>query len=188
MDKTEIGDLLKRLDLSAIADEGDKLRECEFFLDLASNESDRARFRWLLSAFLNAVYSYFETNALQANMAITTEDGRELPDDEALETLRAFVAVTARNTKKGLRVDTQGFDPVIGRLYKIRAAATHHLPLSIMATGPNLPEDYHFGYMRGEGESVLQRSTRSCSHCPARTAEIVIVWAWRSGKIRGRTK
>jgi hypothetical protein len=155
MDKTDIDDLLERLDLSAIADQGDKMRECEFFLGMASDEADRMRFRWLISAFLNAVYSYFETSALRANLAITTEDGEQVADDDALEALRAYVAVTTRNTRKGLRVDTQGFGPVMNRLYKIRAAATHHFPLAIMAAGPNLPEDYHFGNMRGEGEPVL---------------------------------
>lgn len=155
MDKDDFDDLLKRLDLSAIADPGDKVRECEFFLGLATAEADRERFRWLITAYLNAVYSYFETRALYAHLAITTEDGEQIADDEAVDKLRAFVEVSTRNTKNGLRVDTAGLDPVLKHLYKIRAAATHHFPLSIMAASPNLPEDYHFGRMLGEGEPIL---------------------------------
>ena len=154
--KNDFSDFLSRIDMGAIADPGDKVRECEFFLGLASAEPDQIRFRWLISAFLNAVYSYFETNALYANLAITTEEGDQIADDEAVAKLRAYVEVTTRNTKKGLRVDTSALDPVLKRLYEIRAAATHHFPLSIMATGSNLPEDFHFGSMRGEGEPVMK--------------------------------
>jgi hypothetical protein len=39
-------------------------------------------------------------------------------------------------------------------LQKVQKAATHHYPLSIMAAGPNLPEDFHLGSMRGEGEPL----------------------------------
>jgi len=161
VDESNINDLLARLDMSAIANPGDKMRECEFFLGLASVEQDRTRFRWLISAHLNAAYSYFETNALYANLAITTENGEQIADDGAVDRLREYVKVTAKPTKKGLRVDTNALDPVLQRLYKIRAAATHHFPLSIMATGPNLPEDFHFGNMRGEGEPVLDLCRRA---------------------------
>lgn len=40
MDKHDFDNILNRLDMSAIADQGDKMRECEFFLGLASTEPD----------------------------------------------------------------------------------------------------------------------------------------------------
>ena len=55
---------LDRLDITAIESAANKVEECRFFLGLASIETDHARFRWLLSAFLNAAYSYFEMAAL----------------------------------------------------------------------------------------------------------------------------
>ena len=62
---------LNLLDIAAIADPGDKLAECEYFLALAEQETDRERFRWTISAFFNAAYSYFETSALAAYVALT---------------------------------------------------------------------------------------------------------------------
>ena len=40
-------DWLNLLDLDAIADPSDKLAECEFFLELATQENDKDKFRWL---------------------------------------------------------------------------------------------------------------------------------------------
>lgn len=154
VNKNDINELLRRIDLSAIADPGDKMRECQFFLGLAEAEPDRTRFRWFITAYLNAVYSYFETSALRSSNAITTATGEQIADDSAMESLRAYVEVIT-NPKKPYHVKTTGLNPVIQRLYKVRAAATHHFPLSIMAAGPSLPEDFHFGNMRGEGEPIL---------------------------------
>jgi hypothetical protein len=148
-------DILDCLDLEAIADPGDKIRECEFFLGLASYESDRVRFRWLISAYLNAVYSFFETTALYASVAFADPtSGEPIEDTEAVEKLRIYVRV-AQNVKNPYYVKTAGLHPVIARLYEVRKAATHHFPLSIMAAGPNLPEDFHFGSMKGQGEPLL---------------------------------
>ena len=148
-------DILNRLDLSAIADPGDKVRECEFFLGLAESEADRTRFRWLISAYLNAVYSYFETSALYAAAAfIDPETGEPVEDSEAVEVLRKYVRVS-QNEKRPYYVKTSGLHPAVARLYEVRKAATHHFPLSIMATGHNLPEDFHLGSMSGEGEPLL---------------------------------
>ena len=65
----DIEDFLSRLDLGAIEDACNKIDECEFFLSLASQEANRMRFRWLISAFLNAAYSYFEMTALRAYLS-----------------------------------------------------------------------------------------------------------------------
>lgn len=150
-----VSDILERLDLDAIADPCDKIRECEFFLGLASIETDRTRFRWLVSAYLNAVYSYFETTALYASVAFTDpQTGEPIEDGDAVDKLRAYVRLF-QNQKKPYYVKTGGLHPVIARLYEVRKAATHHFPLSIMAAGPNLPEDFHLGSMRGDGEPLL---------------------------------
>ncbi|HEY8159133.1 MAG TPA: hypothetical protein VIF10_10575 [Methylobacter sp.] len=147
--------ILERLDLDAIADPGDKIRECEFLLGLASFETDRTRFRWLVSAYLNAVYSYFETTALYASVALTDpQTGDPIEDIEAIEKLRTYVRVV-QNEKKPYYVKTAGLHPTIARLYEVRKAATHHFPLAIMAAGPNLPEDFHLGNIKGEGEPLL---------------------------------
>ena len=152
---TDSEDILALIDFAAIADAGDKLRECEFFLELAAAESGRERFRWLITAYLNAVYSYFETSALAASVGITDpQTGEPVEDSEAVDRLRAYVKVF-QDAKNPYYVKTGGLHPVIQRLYKVRAAATHHFPLSIMATGPNLPEDYEFGSTKGQGTNVL---------------------------------
>ena len=147
--------ILARLDLAAIADSGDKLRECEFFLGLASIETDRARFRWLISAYLNSVYSYFETTALYASVAFTNpETGDPVEDTEAVETLRPYVRI-CQNANRPYFVKTGGLHPVVARLYEVRNASTHRFPLSIMVAGPNLPEDFHLGNISGAGEPLL---------------------------------
>lgn len=149
------GVVLECIDLDAIADPGDKIRECEFFLSLACIEMDRARFRWLVSAYLNAVYSYFETTALYTSVAFTDpKTGDPIEDTEAVNRLRTYVRVF-QNQSKPYYVKTGGLHPVIARLYEVRKAATHHFPLAIMAVGPNLPEDFHLGSMKGEGEPLL---------------------------------
>lgn len=151
----DLDDFLSRLDLSAIAEPGDKVRECEYFLGLAGIETNRERFRWLITAYLNAVYSFFETSALYANASFTDpETGDPIPDDEALRRIRSYVRVFT-DAKKPFYVKTGKLGGTMKRLYEIRSAATHHFPLSIMEAGPNLPEDFHLGNMRGEGAPVL---------------------------------
>ena len=85
-------DWLNLLDFAAIADPGDKVRECEYFLAAASEEKDRDRFRWQVSAFFNAAYSYFETSALYAYLSFTDpKTGEPVEDSVALEVLRKYV-------------------------------------------------------------------------------------------------
>jgi len=147
--------LLNLIDLSAIADRGDKFRECEFFFGLAVAEVSRERFRWLVSAFLNAAYSFFESSALSACVGISDpQSGDPVKDSGAVEILRKYVEVVQR-AKNPYFVKTEGRHPITQRLYKYRIATTHHFPLSIMAGGPSLPEDFEFGSVRGEGVNVL---------------------------------
>ena len=149
-------DFFDRIDLDAIADPGDKVRECEFFLNLATVEMDRSRFRWLISAYLNAVYSYFETAALYASVSFTNpQTGDPIQDREAVEKLRAYVGIT-QNEKSPYYVKTHGLHPIISRLYQVRKTTTHLFPLAIMSSGLDLPEDFHLGNIKGEGEPLLE--------------------------------
>lgn len=153
--ESSLDDILNHLDFEAVADAGDKIRECEFFLTLASAETDRARFRWLVSAYLNAVYSYFETTSLYASVAFTNpQTGAPTEDTETIDRLRNYVRVF-QNEKKPHLVKTGGLHPVIARLYEIRKTATHHCPLAIMAAGPNLPDDFHLGNIKNKGVPLL---------------------------------
>jgi hypothetical protein len=143
-------DWLHRWDMQAVPDLDDKVRECEFFFDLLSAEQDRNRFRWLLSGFLNAAYSFFESSALTAHFRYTGPEGETYEDDEGLAVLRRHVKVE-QNKKNTNFVKTTALSPLTQQLYEVRKKCTHHFPLSIMATGPLLPEDFHLGSMRGEG-------------------------------------
>lgn len=153
-DFTDVNDFFSRFDMEAIEDVGSKIAECEYFLGLAGNETNRSHFRWLISAFLNAAYSYFEMSALHAYFAFTDQDGNNFADDDAIEVLRGHVRVV-RNEKRPEFVKTAGLSVLTKKLYEIRKGNTHHFPLSIMATGPNLPADFQLGSMRGSGEPIM---------------------------------
>lgn len=153
---TDDEDWLSLLDLSAIADPGDKVSECEYFLEIASSETNRERFRWQISAFFNAAYIYFETSALSAYFSISDpQTGEPVEDSEALAILRKYVRVI-QNAKKPNYVKTAGLHPIAERLYELRKANTHHFPMSIMVAGSSLLEDFHFGNMTGKGTPALE--------------------------------
>jgi hypothetical protein len=157
---SEFDGLLDRLDLEAIEDPSNKIAECEYFLSLASAEQDRQRFRWLISAFFGAAYSFFEMSALHAYLAFTAPDtGESIEDGEALEILKTYVNVERKEKRKEKRrqpyVTTYGKHEICKKLYELRQRNVHHYPLAIMSTGPQLPEDFHFGSMRGQGTPAL---------------------------------
>lgn len=158
-------------DINAIADPFDKITECQYFLDLASKEIDVQRFRWQISAFLNAAYSFFEISALSAHQSFhDPQTGEAIKDVDAIKTLERFVTVKP-NPKNLLRVDTgaihketkTAIHKVTDQLYKLRKINTHSYPLSIMATGAGLPEAFHFGHIINEGVPALEfcRSVQS---------------------------
>ncbi len=152
-DDTE--DWLNLLDLGAIADPSDKLSECEFFLELATQENDKDKFRWLISAFFAAAYSFFEINALRAYQSFhNPETGDPIENEEALETLRRYVRVH-QNPKRPTYVKTAGRHEITKELYELRKGNTHHYPLSIMTSGKLLPENFHFGSLSGKGIPAL---------------------------------
>lgn len=153
--KFDFDDFLNRFDVEAIEDPSNKIAECEYFLGLASIETNRTRFRWLISAFFGAAYSFFEMSALRAHFAFTAPDtGESIEDLEALAILRNYVAVE-RERNRPSRVNTTGKHPVTKTLYELRRANTHHHPLAIMAAGASLPEDFQFGNMKGDGTPAL---------------------------------
>lgn len=151
----DFDDWLNRWDMAAVPDLDDKLRECEFFFGLLVNETDRNKFRWLVSGFLNAAYSFFETSALTAFFRFTDPDsGEPREDSEALEVLRKHVRVFRKPDNPNF-VKTSALTPLTKQVYEFRKKSTHHFALTVMATGPTLPDDFHFGSMRGEGTPVL---------------------------------
>jgi hypothetical protein len=146
---------LSRIDLASIPDLDDKLRECEYFFALASAERDRQHFRWLVGAFFNAAYSYFETSALTAYFRFTDyETGEPVADSQSIDVLSKYVHVF-RNENRPEFVKTSGLQGVTKELYDLRNKSAHRFSLSIMAAGENLPEDYHFGSTTGEGKPAL---------------------------------
>ncbi len=152
----DIEDLIDQIDMSAIAIPDDKINECEYYLKLASNEKDNDKFRWLISAFFNAAYSFFEITALSAYNAYNDpENGDPIEDGEALDAIRCYVRVF-QNSKNPSFVKTSGLHEITEKLYDLRKENTHHYPLSIMKVGESVPEDFHFGYLKGEGTPALE--------------------------------
>lgn len=153
-DLSDVAEWIYSVDVNAIADPLDKIAECQYFLDLASNELNVQRFRWQISAFLGASYSFFEISACSAYIAITDpQTGESVRNADAIETLEHYVTVN-QNPKKGNRVDTgaihketqAAIHEVTKQLYELRTENTHHYPLSIMNKGTGLPEAFHFGH------------------------------------------
>ena len=143
------------MDLDAVADPSDKIAECQFFLALAERESDAQRFRWLVSAFFGAAYSFFEINALRVFHSFwDPRTGEPIENSEALEVLRRYVTVL-QNVKKPTFIKTGGNHRLTQELYELRRGSTHHYPLSIMATSSTLPEGFHFGSLKGKGTPAL---------------------------------
>ena len=101
-------DWLNLLDFDAIADPSDKTTECEYFLELATQENDKDKFRWLISAFFGAAYSFFEINALRAYQSFhNPETGDPIENEEALEILCRYVRVS-QDVKRPTYVKTAG--------------------------------------------------------------------------------
>ena len=151
----ELDDWLNLLDLSAIADSFDKIAECQYFLDLASKETNVQRFRWLISAFFAAAYSFFEISALSAFHAFTDpKTGEPIEGNEDLEVLRRYVTIF-QSVKNPSFVKTGGNHEITKQLYEFRKRNTHHFPMSIMSAASELPEAFQFGNIRGQGTPAL---------------------------------
>ncbi|AXK38130.1 hypothetical protein [Crenobacter cavernae] len=171
-DAFDLNDWFRRWDIQSVPDLDDKVRECEFFFDFLSVETDRNRFRWLVSAFLNAAYSFFESSALMAHFRYTDPHSEDpCIDHEGLAVLRRHVKVSQRTSNPNY-VKTAGLTPITTQLYEFRKKNTHHFSLSVMATGPSLPEDFHFGSMRDAGTPVIPLCRETLELIKAIYAEI----------------
>ncbi len=147
---------ISEIDMSAIALPDDKLEECKYFFGLLSREKNRDKFRWLLSAFLGACYSYLEIRAKSLYNAFNDpETGEPFEDEESLSILRKYVR-TFQNKNNTSYVKTSGLHVVTKVLYKIRKENTHNYSLSIMKNGESLPEDFCIGYLQSEDIPALQ--------------------------------
>ena len=152
---TDTEDWLNLLDLDSIADPSDKTFECEYFLRLATEEKDKDKFRWLISAFFGAAYSFFEINALRAYQGFhNPKTGAPIENGEAIETLRRYVRVF-QDVKRPTYVKTAGQHEITKELYDLRKGNTHHYPLSIMTSGTAVPEGFQFGSLSGKGIPAL---------------------------------
>lgn len=150
-----IKEWLRGWDVESVPDFDDKLRECEFFFAILSSETDRNKFRWLVSAFLNAVYSFFESSALTAHFRYTDPDtGEPREDDDGMAALQRHLHVK-QGKKNPEFVKTAPRTPLTELLYDFRNKSTHRLSLCLMAEGPSLPEDFYFGSIRGQGIQVM---------------------------------
>ncbi len=146
---------LNFLDLDAIADPADKLGECKFFFDLVTKESDKNKFRWLISAFFGSAYSYFEISAIRAYQSFhDPHTGDPIQNDEALRALSRYVRVS-KNKKRPTYIKTSGEHAITRQLYELRKGNTHHYPLSIVETGRSGSEVFYFGSLHGEGIHAL---------------------------------
>ena len=109
-------EILKDVDLSAIALPSDKLDECKYFHQLLVAETNRSHFRWLLSAFLNACYSYLEAKAQYLYYAFNDpETGEPFEDEESLGVLRQYVRAFQLKNKAGF-VKTSGLTALTKKL------------------------------------------------------------------------
>lgn len=141
--------------IETIEDPSIKITECEYFLGLASIEKDRTRFHWLINAFFDAAYNYFEMSALHAHFAHEAPDTNEsIENRKTLVILRNHVVVIQEKNCRPY-VNTAGKHPITKRLYELRETNTYPQPLAIMATEPSVIDDFHFESMKGNGSPVL---------------------------------
>jgi hypothetical protein len=151
----DLRDILKDLDLAAIASPDDKLNECKYFFQLMSTETNRSHFRWLLSAFLNACYSYLEVKAQYLyNSFNNPETGEPVEDEDSLLILRQYIRAF-RNQNKPDFINTSGLTELTKRLYKLRNSSTHDWGLAVMKVGNTLPNDFQIGHLRNQGAPAL---------------------------------
>jgi len=155
-DPEEIRKFISSIDVQSVAGEDDKADECRFFLGLARMEIDKKKFRWLVSAFLGAAYSYFEHTAHWACIARTDHDtGEDIADEALLSAVREHVDVI-HNKKYPSHSRTVASREVLRRLYEVRHENTHRCSLSIMSAGLSLPDGFHLGWEVGRGIPLLE--------------------------------
>lgn len=143
------------IDFDSIALPDDKYEECRYFYQLLAVEGERDKFRWLLSAFLGACYSFLEIKTKSFYYAFCdNETGQPIEDEESLNILRQYVKVS-QNKNNYSFVKTKGFHELSRKLYEIRNSNTHHYALSIMSGNDSGPEGFLIGCERGKAVPAL---------------------------------
>jgi len=146
---------LENLDLDAIAYPEDKFCECQYFYSLLQSESDRDKFRWLLSAFLGACYSFLEIKAKSLYFAFSDpETGEYHEDQNSLDILKKYIK-SKKHKNNPSRVSTYASHELIKTLYDIRHDNTHNYAISIMRQSGEDPEKYLIGHTHGDGVLAL---------------------------------
>jgi hypothetical protein len=141
----DLTEVLGSIDMAAIPLPNDKFKECEYFLGLAERTEDRDEFRWLLSAFLGAAYSYLETKAQSlCNRYYDEQSDAMIPDEEGLEVLRNHVRIF-QDKKKPNYVKTSGKGLLLKQLYEHRKENIHNYSLPITTISTSVPEGYGIG-------------------------------------------
>ena len=147
---------LSDIDFDSIALPDDKLDECKYFYHLLTSENDRDKFRWLLSAFLNACYSFLEIKAKSLYFAFNDPDtGEPIEDEESLKIFRQY-ARAFQDKKNPEFVKTKGLHDLIKKLYEIRKGNTHNYALSIIKGEKPSPENFKIGHEKSKAVPALE--------------------------------
>lgn len=145
--------------IDGIPDLHDKVKECKYFLELAGNEVDIQKFRWLSSAFLSAAYSYFEIKAVEVWFRCEdVETGEVSQDQNALEILNQYVEskkIISRNKKEPSVQTNKGRHELVDEFRLVRNKNTHHSPLFILSDKDCSPESFKLLLPDGKTEGAL---------------------------------
>ena len=117
----------------------DKLDECQFFMSQMESTTEASKMRWLLSAYLNACYSFFE---IKVNYSYFNPN---FPKDEfSLAELSNFIDHKANPTKNiPKKTQTFGKDERVKLLYELRHENTHNSPMLVLTKNN---EDFYIKY------------------------------------------
>lgn len=152
----DLKEVLGSIDMAAVPLPDDKRNECKYFLSLAERVKDRDEFRWLLSAFLGAAYSYIEIKAQSlCNRYYDEHTDAMYPDENGLEVLRRHVRVF-QNKKNPNYVKTSGKSQLLKQLYEHRKENTHNYSLPITKMNSSVPESFGIGLHPDKAVPALQ--------------------------------
>ncbi|SFU62923.1 hypothetical protein [Nitrosospira multiformis] len=155
---SEMETLCNELDIVGIPSAWDTFQKCEYFLNLASSEVNTPQFSWLISAFLEAAYSYFDVLAIGAMNSFTDGyTGGTWQDEELYFKILGSVVYIGSEGPFRVKTSIAPYSPLIVRhLFKFHEDYTYHYPLAILKAGPNLPEEFRFGGSIRNGVPALE--------------------------------
>ncbi len=130
-----------------IPDPLDKCLECRYFFQLLEGESNQNNFRWLMSAFVSAAYSFFETVNFSAYKRYPDEiSSVNTGCEEVLNVINKYV-ISKNNGKGDRRFTTSAISPLLKQLYALRNSNIHRSAFLIKTNGSDLPNDFMFGFI-----------------------------------------